>query len=357
MIPADAGTFISSAPRSLKRIALVTDAWAPQMNGVVRTLTTTCELLREHGHEVLVLSPDQFMSLPCPTYPEIRLAFGRPGAISAKLREFGPDAIHIATEGPLGLAARRYCQRAGVPFTTAYHTQFPDYVAKRTRLPASWFWRYIEWFHGASRRILVATESIREELRTHGLTRLHHWTRGVDMACFDPAAPVPPEYADLPRPIQLYVGRVAVEKNIEAFLDAGHPGSKVVVGDGPALESLRARYPETVFLGRKSGRELAGCYAGADVFVFPSRTDTFGLVMIESLACGTPVAAFPVAGPQDIVIDAVGALSEDLDRAIDAALYCDRNACAEYGAKFSWAAATNQFLAGLAAFDAEPATG
>ena len=337
-----------------KRIAIVTDAWLPQMNGVVRTLTTTCDLLRAQGHDVMVVSPDQFASLPCPTYPEIRLAISPPGAISRKLREFAPGAIHIATEGPLGVAARRYCERSGTPFTTAYHTQFPEYVARRTHLPARWFWKYIEWFHGPARRVLVATESIRAELRQHGLGKLHHWTRGVDLACFDPLAVPPEEFVDLPRPIQLYVGRVAVEKNIEAFLGAKHPGSKVVVGDGPMLEALQRRYPEALFMGRKSGKELAGCYAGADVFVFPSRTDTFGLVMIEALACGTPVAAFPVAGPLDIVTDDVGALSEDLDRAIDAALYSDRRACAEYGAKFSWEAATEQFLTGLAALDGEP---
>ena len=337
-----------------KRIAIVTDAWLPQMNGVVRTLTTTCDLLRAQGHDVMVVSPDKFASLPCPTYPEIRLAISPPGAISRKLREFAPGAIHIATEGPLGVAARRYCERSGTPFTTAYHTQFPEYVARRTHLPARWFWKYIEWFHGPARRVLVATRSIRAELRSHGLGKLHHWTRGVDLACFDPLAPAPEEYAELARPIQLYVGRVAVEKNIEAFLEAKHPGSKVVVGDGPMLETLRRKYPEALFMGRKSGKELAGCYAGADVFVFPSRTDTFGLVMIEALACGTPVAAFPVAGPLDIVTDDVGALSEDLDRAIDAALYSDRRACAEYGAKFSWEAATEQFLTGLAALDGEP---
>ena len=336
-----------------QRIAIVTDAWLPQMNGVVRTLTTTCAILRERGHDVMIVSPDQFASLPCPTYPEIRLAISRPGAVAKKLREFAPQAIHIATEGPLGMAARRYCSRAGTPFTTAYHTQFPEYVARRTHLPARWFWRYIEWFHAPARRVLVATESIRKELRGHGLGRLHHWTRGVDLSCFDPAAPPPPEFAQLARPIQLYVGRVAVEKNIEAFLDAGHPGSKVVVGDGPALDGLRRKYPGALFLGRRSGSELAGCYAGADVFVFPSRTDTFGLVMIEALACGTPVAAFPVAGPLDIVTDEVGALSEDIDRAIDAALYCDRRACADYGSSFSWDAATGQFLAGLAALDGE----
>ena len=336
----------SGAPQ---RIAIITDAWLPQMNGVVRTLTATCNLLEAQGYDVMIVSPDQFASLPCPTYPEIRLAISPPGAISRKLREFAPGAIHIATEGPLGVAARRYCERNGTPFTTAYHTQFPEYVARRTHLPARWFWKYIEWFHGPARRVLVATESVRAELRTHGLGRLHHWTRGVDLACFNPLAASPAAFANLARPIQLYVGRVAVEKNIEAFLDVKHPGSKVVVGDGPMLEGLRRRYPETLFMGRKSGADLAGCYAGADVFVFPSRTDTFGLVMIEALACGTPVAAFPVAGPRDIITDEVGALSEDLDRAIDAALYCDRKDCTRYGQSFSWEAATDQFLSGLAA--------
>ena len=355
MKPHENGMFATGThTEAPQRIAIVTDAWLPQMNGVVRTLTTTCDLLRAQGHDVMVVSPDRFPSLPCPTYPEIRLAISPPGAISRKLREFAPGAIHIATEGPLGVAARRYCERSGTPFTTAYHTQFPEYVARRTHLPARWIWKYVEWFHGPARRVLVATDSVRAELRTHGLGKLHHWTRGVDLACFGPLAAPPEEFAGLPRPIQLYVGRVAVEKNIEAFLEAKHPGSKVVVGDGPLLDALRRKYPEALFMGRKSGVELAGCYAGADVFVFPSRTDTFGLVMIEALACGTPVAAFPVAGPRDIVTDDVGALSEDLDRAIDAALYSDRRACAEYGAKFSWEAATEQFLTGLAALDGEP---
>lgn len=348
---------LSEAAAFPQRIAIVTDAWLPQMNGVVRTLTTTCEQLRAHGHEVLVVSPDQFASLPCPTYPEIRLAVTRPSVVASRLREFSPEAIHIATEGPLGMIARSYCARHAIRFTTAYHTQFPDYLAKRTRLPAEWFWRYIEWFHRPARRVLVATDSISEELRAHGLTQLHRWSRGVDLSCFTPDAPPPPEFADLPGPIQLYVGRVAVEKNIEAFLESDYPGSKVVVGDGPALAALRAKYPEAHFLGRRSGRDLAGCYAGADVFVFPSRTDTFGLVMIEALACGTPVAAFPVPGPSDIVTPEVGALGEQLDRAIGAALFCDRKACAAYGAQFSWAAATGQFLAGLAAFEAEELPG
>ena len=333
------------------RIAIVTDAWMPQMNGVVRTLSTTCDLLEARGHDVMVIAPDRFRSLPCPTYPEIRLALPLPGQVAGHLERFAPDAVHIATEGPLGLAARRHCVRQGMPFTTAYHTQFPDYVARRTGLPPALFWRYITWFHRPARRIMVATGSIRQELRAHGLGRLHHWSRGVDLACFSPDAPAPDEYAFLPRPIQLYVGRVAVEKNIEAFLACPYPGSKVVVGDGPELAALRARFPNAHFLGRRSGAALAGCYAGADVFVFPSRTDTFGLVMIEALACGTPVAAFPVAGPVDVVTDRVGALSEQLERAIDAALYCDRRACTEHAARFSWGAATDQFVAGLVALD------
>ena len=334
-------------------IAIVSDAWFPQMNGVVRTLSTTVELLRDQGYAVTVISPDQYPSMPCPTYPEIRLALSWPGAVGRQLAKLAPDAIHIATEGPLGLAARKYCLRRKVPFTTAYHTQFPEYVARRTGLPASAFWPYIRWFHGPASGVMVATESIRKELREHGLTHLHHWSRGVDLTCFSPDAPPPPEYADLEGPILLYVGRIAVEKNIEAFLECSYPGSKVLVGDGPARATLEARYPQALFLGRKSGRELAGCYAGADVFVFPSRTDTFGLVMIEALACGTPVAAYPVAGPLDIVTDKVGALSDNLDRAIAAALFSKRADCAAHGARFSWDAATAQFLSGLRAFEAE----
>ncbi|WP_095012228.1 glycosyltransferase family 4 protein [Tsuneonella mangrovi] len=331
------------------RIAVVTDAWLPQVNGVVRTLTTTCAMLEEWGHQVTVISPDQYRSVPCPTYPEIRLALAIPGAIGRRLAKLAPDAVHIATEGPLGLAARRFCVKHGVPFTTAYHTQFPEYVSRRTGIPARYFWRYIRWFHAPARRIMVATESIRGELRTQGLTRLHHWSRGVDLDCFSPDAPVPPEFADLPRPIQLYVGRVAVEKNLEAFLALDTPGTKVVVGDGPAMADLRLRFPETRFLGRRSGRELAGCYAGADVFVFPSKTDTFGLVIVEALACGTPVAAYPVAGPLDIVTAHCGALSGSLERAIAGALTCSRADCARVGAGYSWEAATDQFRAGLVA--------
>lgn len=331
-----------------QRIAIVTDAGAPQMNGVVRTLCATVARLEARGHKVMVIAPDQFRSMPCPTYPEIRLALASSRTIADRLTAFAPDAIHIATEGPLGLVARRICLANRWPFTTAYHTQFPAYVSKRTRLPERLFWRYIKWFHRPASRIMVATPSIRRQLAGHGLIQLHHWSRGVDLDQFTPDAPPPPEYTGLAKPIQLYVGRVAIEKNVEAFLDANYPGSKVVVGDGPALAALAARYPHVLFLGRREGCALAGCYAGADVFVFPSRTDTFGLVMIEALACGTPVAAYPVAGPVDIVTETCGALSEDLARAIDAALFCEPDACAQQGASFNWDAATDQFVAGLA---------
>ncbi|MET4133116.1 glycosyltransferase involved in cell wall biosynthesis [Porphyrobacter sp. MBR-155] len=344
---------LAPAPATPASIAIITDAWHPQTNGVVRTLSTTCDVLRRWGHQVTVISPEGYPSMPAPTYPEIRLALTAPGAVGRQLAKIAPDAVHIATEGPLGFAARRYCVRRKVPFTTAYHTQFPDYLARRTGLPARFFWPYIRWFHRPAETIMVATETIRAQLREQGLTQLTHWSRGVDLACFSPTAPPPPEYAGLEGPILLYVGRVAVEKNIEAFLACDYPGTKVVVGDGPARGALAAKFPDALFLGKRMGAELAGCYAGADVFVFPSRTDTFGLVMIEALACGTPVAAFPVPGPIDIVTDAVGALSEDLTRAIDAARYCDGTECAAYAAGFSWEAATRQFLAGLAALKEE----
>lgn len=348
----DIGLAANGAARHLPRsIAIVTDAWYPQTNGVVRTLSTTCDVLRGWGHEVTVISPDKYPSIPAPTYPEIRLAITAPGAVGRQLAKIKPEAVHIATEGPLGFAARRYCLNRKVPFTTAYHTQFPDYLARRTGLPVDTFWPYIRWFHRPAQRIMVATETIREQLRGQGLTHLSHWSRGVDLSCFSPDAAPPPEYADLSGPVLLYVGRIAVEKNIEAFLACDYPGTKVVVGDGPARAALEAKFPDTLFLGKRTGLDLAGCYAGADVFVFPSRTDTFGLVMIEALACGTPVAAFPVSGPIDIVTPGVGALSEDLNDAIDAASHCDRKACVDYGSQFSWEAATRQFLTGLIALE------
>ncbi len=336
------------------RIGIVTDAWEPQVNGVVRTLRSIRAELETMGHDVAIFSPDQYGSLPCPTYPEIRLAMVRPSVIGKAIGAFRPDALHLATEGPLCLAARRWALRTGLPFTTAYHTHFPDYVAQRTGLPAAWFWQYIRWFHGPAQAVLVSTRSVQQQLRSHGIAQVRDWGRGVDLDCFTPDAPPPAFFADLPRPIQLYVGRVAVEKNLEAFLATGHPGSKVIVGEGPAREALERAYPGAHFTGAMFGRDLAGAYAGADIFVFPSRTDTFGLVMIEALACGTPIAAYPVTGPVDIVTTETGALAEQLDDAIAKALTKSRDACAIHGRHFSWGASARQFLAGLHPFD--PAT-
>lgn len=333
------------------RIAIVTDAWTPQVNGVVRTLQTIRAELESMGHPVEVISPDLYGSIPCPTYPEIRLALVRASVVGQAIAAFRPDAVHLATEGPLCLAARRWCLRAKVPFTTAYHTHFPDYVAQRTGLPAAWFWRYIRWFHGPAQAVLVSTRSVRDQLRAHGLPNVRPWGRGVDLAAFTPQAPAPAAFAGLARPILIYVGRVAVEKNIAAFLAADHPGSKVVVGDGPARAALEKAHPDARFLGPLFGADLAGAYAGADAFVFPSRTDTFGLVMIEALACGTPVAAYPVTGPVDIVTPETGALGEDLSAAIASALTKDRGACAAYGRSFSWDRSAREFLSGLHAID------
>ncbi|AMK18625.1 MULTISPECIES: glycosyltransferase family 4 protein [Sphingobium] len=333
------------------RIVIVTDAWLPQVNGVVRTLQTIQTELEARGHLVKVISPDLYGSIPCPTYPEIRLAFVRSSVVGQAIAAFQPDAVHLATEGPLCLAARRWCLRGGVPFTTAYHTHFPDYVARRTGLPARWFWSYIRWFHGPAQAVLVSTKSVRQQLRAHGLAQVRPWGRGVDLAAFTPDAAPPSLFAGLTHPIQLYVGRVAIEKNLEAFLASGHPGSKVVVGDGPARAHLEHAYPGAHFMGALFGEELAGAYAGADVFVFPSRTDTFGLVMIEALACGTPVAAYPVTGPIDIVTPECGALSERLDDAIAAALLRDRAACAAHGGSFSWQRSADEFLTALHCID------
>lgn len=334
--------------RKLSNIVIVTDAWEPQVNGVVRTLRSIRRELEAIGHKVVLVSPDLYRSAPCPTYPEIRLAMATARSVGRRIAAAAPDAVHLATEGPLCLAARRWCLREGVPFTTAYHTHFPDYVSARTGLPAEWVWRYIRWFHGPAQSVLVSTPSVRAQLRAHGVSRLSHWGRGVDLDLFRPDAPAPHAFAGLPRPIQLYVGRVAVEKNLEAFLQTGQPGTKVIVGDGPARAALQARYPQAHFLGSLHGEALAGAYAAADVFVFPSRTDTFGLVIVEALASGTPVAAFPVTGPVDLLTPEVGAMHENLDAAIAEALTKSCAACAACGRRFSWAASAEQFLDALA---------
>lgn len=338
------------------KILIVTDAWEPQVNGVVRTLQATIGELRKAGHEVAVISPGLFHSIPCPSYGEIRLAFTGWRRVGRMIARHAPQAIHISTEGPLGLAARRWCLKSGFPFTTAYHTRFPEYVAARLPVSPAFVWRFIRWFHRPARHIMVATHSLARELADHGLTRTMIWERGVDHALFHPDRAPHPAFEGLARPIQLYVGRVAIEKNIGAFLGGGpQAGTKVIVGSGPALEALRARYPGALFLGKLGGEALARAYAGADVFVFPSRTDTFGLVVIEALSCGTPVAAYPVPGPGDIVRDGAGALDENLDGAITAALTCDRAAAAALGARYNWTACTAQFLSALTFVSAEPA--
>jgi glycosyltransferase involved in cell wall biosynthesis len=329
------------------RIALVTDAWAPQVNGVGRTLDAVSAELARRGHAIEVIAPCQYRSFPCPTYPEIRLALAGSQAVGERLARFMPDAIHIATEGPLGWAARRWCLANGRQFTTAYHTQFPQYLARRSHLPAALFWPYMRRFHGPSSGVMVATRTVRAQLAAQGFTHLREWSRGVDLAQFGPDIPPPDQFFSLPRPIQLYVGRIAVEKNVEAFLASRHRGSKVVVGDGPALARLKATFPEAHFVGRQSGAALAACYAGADVLVFPSRTDTFGLVMIEALACGTPVAAYPVPGPLDVLTPDSGCMAESLEDAIAGALALDRERCLRRGRAFSWQESTDQFLAAL----------
>lgn len=332
------------------KLTLVSDAWSPQVNGVVRTLATTVEMLRAKGADVRTITPDLFRALPCPTYPEIRLSLTRPGTIGAMIDAHAPDAVHIATEGPLGLAARRHCIATGRPFTTSFHTRFPDYLHARFRLPTAWSWRYLRWFHGPARAILVATPRLAQELASHGLMRTRLWSRGVDVAQFRPGLAAPEAYRGLPRPILLSVGRVAVEKNIEAFLAAPAAGSKVVVGDGPAFADLAARYPDVHFLGALSGEALARAYAGADLFVFPSRTDTFGLVLIEALASGLPVAAYPVAGPLDVIADSgAGVLDDDLSLAIRQALHIPQAVALARARSFTWDAAVAQFEAATAA--------
>jgi glycosyltransferase involved in cell wall biosynthesis len=339
------------------KIALVSDAWSPQVNGVVRTLQTTVAGLRTLGHVVETITPDQFRTFPCPGYPEIRLALGSDGEVRRRLSDIEADAVHIATEGPLGWAARRWCRDTAMPFTTSFHTRFPEYLALRTGLSPKLFWPVVRRFHAPATRIMVATPTLAAELATQGLHQTHSWSRGVDLALFSPQAARHPAFAALPRPIMLYVGRVAIEKNITAFLDAPVVGTKVVVGDGPARGQLQQTYRSAHFLGAMHGQTLASAYASSDVFVFPSRTDTFGLVMIEALASGTPVAGFPVPGPLDIVgaqgrgrtsgRGVIGALDKDLTRAIGRALTARPDDCLAEARDYSWRNCTAQFLNGL----------
>ena len=330
------------------RIAIVTDAWTPQTNGVVTTLAATARELSRLGHSVRILSPEGLRCLPCPSYPEIRLALWPGPFIAARLKAFRPHAIHIATEGPLGLAARRYCRGRGVPFTTSYHTRYPEYLAERWPIPPRVSYAWLRRFHRAAARTFVSNESLRAELAGHGFGALHLWRRGADMTRFHTRHAPHSELRELPRPIMVYAGRLAVEKNLAAFLDLQLPGTHLLIGDGPQRAALAARYPRAVFAGYRFGDELAALLAGSDVFVFPSLTDTFGIAMVEALACGLPVAAFPVTGPRDVLRAGVtGVMSHDLAEAVRGALRLDRAHCAAAAADFTWEAATGQFLAGL----------
>ncbi|HEV8444634.1 MAG TPA: glycosyltransferase family 1 protein [Steroidobacteraceae bacterium] len=327
------------------RILIVTDAWEPQVNGVVRTLKTTARELHTMGHEVRFLTPLEFRTLACPTYPEIRLSLFPQGKVNRTIREFDPDVLHIATEGPLGMAARRWALRHDFPFTTAYHTRFPEYVHARFRLPLEWSYAWLRRFHRASRAVMAPTQVVVDDLVTNGFERVRLWSRGVDQDVFHPQ---PSRRLDSEPPIFLYVGRVAVEKNVEAFLELDLPGSKWVVGTGPALARIRERFPAANYLGLLDREELARVYAAADVFVFPSRTDTFGLVLLEAMACGVPVAAYPVTGPRDVIGDSgAGVLHEDLRTACLAALRLRREDALARARQFSWRAATEQFFGNL----------
>ncbi len=330
------------------RVLLVTDAWAPQVNGVVRTLETLGRDLSAMGHEVRYATPEGLVTLPLPTYPEIRLALFPKKSLEKMIGDFNPNAIHIATEGPVGLSARAICVKRKIPYSTSFHTRFPEYVRARIPfVPENLIWRFLRWFHDPAETMMVATASLKHELEAHGFRNTRIWSRGVDVDHFRPVAGASLPFA---RPIWLNVGRVAVEKNIEAFLSLDLPGTKVVVGDGPARASLEKRYPEAKFLGPKTGEELVRHYSAADVFVFPSRTDTFGLVLLEALACGLPVAAYPVQGPLDVVGgEPVAALHEDLATACAKALEIPAADCRTYALTRSWRACTEQFLANLPA--------
>ncbi len=328
----------------MSSILIVTDAWHPQINGVVRSLERTAEELVAIGVRVEFLTPQAFTTLPCPTYPEIRLSLTHRGIVRRMIEDFGCEHLHIATEGPLGILAVSVARKAGRPFTTSYHTRFPEYVSARLPVPLSWSYSWLRRFHNSGSGCMVATRSLEQDLRDRGFTNLMRWSRGVDEDLFKPyEGTVLPE--DLPRPVFMYIGRVAVEKNIKAFLDLKLPGSKVVVGGGPQLDSLRREYPDTLFTGSKTGEDLARHYSDGDVFVFPSLTDTFGNVMLEALACGVPVAAYPVMGPLDVIADTgAGVLSEDLQEAAEAALDIPRDHCRKIAMNYTWAASARQFL-------------
>lgn len=324
------------------KIMIVTDAWEPQVNGVVRTLKQTMHELKKLGHVIEMITPLEFKTVPCPTYPDISLSLFPGKKVKQKMAAFNPDAIHIATEGPLGIAARSYALKNKLPFTTAYHTRFPEYVKARTAIPLAVTYKFLRWFHDPSLALMAPTEVVIKDLKHYGFTNTVLWTRGVDLDIFMMQES---RVLESDPPIFLCVGRVAVEKNIEAFLELKLPGSKWVVGDGPALEGLKNKYPHVNYLGVLQQEELAKVYAAADVFVFPSKTDTFGLVLLEAMACGLPVAAYPVTGPIDVLGDSdAGVMRENLQEACLLALRIPKESARKHAEKFSWKAASEQFL-------------
>jgi glycosyltransferase involved in cell wall biosynthesis len=335
----------------VKRLLVATDAWHPQINGVVRTFEHMVEELGRLGVDVTMLAPDGFRTLPCPTYPEIRLTISRPKIVREAIVAAAPEHLHIATEGPLGFAARRWCLATGHPFTTSFHTKFPEYLRQRVPIPESWTYAWLRRFHNAGSGCMVATESFERDLAARGFRNLMRWSRGVDSEVFRPRAGG--KGSGPPGPVFLYVGRVAPEKNLDAFLSLDLPGSKVVVGDGPSLPHFKSEYPDTHFLGFREGAPLVEAYQMADVFVFPSRTDTFGIVLLEALASGLPVAAYPVTGPSDVIGSAeVGVLDEDLRAAALGALAIPGERCRTFALAHGWKASARQFLDNILAVQA-----
>ena len=327
------------------RVLVATDAWRPQVNGVVRTYERLADQVAEYGVELVFLTPSEFNTVPCPTYPEIRLAIPGYHYVIERLGVIQPDAVHIATEGPIGWMARRYCLQRNIPFTTAFHTRFPEYLSGRFGVPASWIYAIQRRFHNAGAGMMVASKSLATELEARGFERLLPWTRGVDTDLFRPRDC---RIFGSDKPVFLYVGRVAIEKNIEAFLKLELEGQKVVVGTGPMLEELRQRYRDVIFTGKRIGEDLAEAYASADVFVFPSLTDTFGIVLIEAMASGVPIAAYPVTGPIDNVSNGVtGMLDNNLAKAAKSALDLDRTAVRAHGKSYSWGNAARLFVSNI----------
>jgi glycosyltransferase involved in cell wall biosynthesis len=323
------------------RVLVATDAWHPQVNGVVRTLAMMAEAAKTFGVDVSFLTPQSFRTFAMPSYRDLRVALPYQAKIARLIAEARPHSIHIATEGPIGLLVRRYCRKQGLPFTTSFHTRFPEYISARLPVPESWIWAALRRFHGPSQAVMAATPALANELRIRGFRNVVLWPRGVDAGLFHPRV----VDLGLPRPVFLCVGRVAVEKNLEAFLDLDLPGTKVIVGDGPARAALARKYTKAVFLGARQGEALAEAYAAADVFVFPSKTDTFGLVLLEALASGVPVAAFPVTGPRDVIgNEPVGALNDDLRIACLSALHISPQACLEFAAAHTWEASARAFV-------------